>query len=306
MKKTIITIITAFLIVLAVVMAKNCYSYKIKNNAMGIRNITSRGSVDYLFIGASSFRKGIDTHLLENEFSNDAYVVTYNGNEPMNIETEISQIYKSGTSVKTLVVEFDPSMIERGADLSDKRLLWDIDFESKVKMWKLLSKREDADFFMFYDYWVASNIDYMFTYPISFPLISKRYYKGGNNGQDALEGKTALELSEMPIKEDPGFNELEKASLMNIISMCKENNTRLLFIECPKYISMYSDANYREKDSILRSFFDEQNAEYYTKEDLDFDYKEPSNYSDLTHMSITGLHNYTEALITLLNQLTSN
>ncbi len=302
MKKTILTITTAFIIVLAVVMAKNCFSYKLDNNAMGIRNITAKGSVDYLFIGASSYRKGIDTHLLEDNFSENAYVVTYNGNEPMNIELELEQMYKAGTKIGTLVVEFDPSMIERGADLSDKRLLWDIDFESKVKLWNLLAKREDADFFMFYDYWVASNIDYMFTYPVSFPLISKRYYKGGNNGQDALNGKTANELSEMPIKEDPGFNELERNALLNIISMCKNNNTRLLFIECPKYKTMYLDNNYAEKDELLRAFLLEQNAEFYAKEALDFDYNDPSNYSDLTHMSITGLHNYTEALIAILKK----
>ena len=166
MKKTIRTIIISFLIVFAVVMLKNCCSYMLPNHAFGIRYIIGEGKADYLFVGSSSFRKGINMMTLEKELGDNTYALTYNGNQPMNVYIELKQMLEAGTEIDTIIYELEPGMVDRGADLSDKRLLWDIDMKSKHEIWQHLKERDDADFFMFYDYYVSSNMDYLLTYPV--------------------------------------------------------------------------------------------------------------------------------------------
>ena len=300
MKKTILTITIAFIIVLSVVMLKNCCSYMIPNDSFGIRYIISEKQADYLFIGSSSFRKGIDMRVLEKELGESTYMVTYNGNQPMNVLVELKQMLEAGTEIGTLVYELEPGMVDRGADLSDKRLLFDIDMKSKKEIWSYLSEREDADFFMFFDYYVSSNMDYLLTYPISYPMIAKRYYKGGNNGEDLSPAKTKDELMALPIKEDPGIDALQRESLVNIIDLCDDNGIELIFLEPPKYIAMYSDKNFSEKFDELIDLLRENNAEVVLADDLHFDNTNPDYYADLSHMSGDGMTEFTNRVIEVL------
>lgn len=314
MKKTIITITIAFMVFILAVVGKNAFSKDLPNGSMGVQAAISRGrssateingakiytGIDNLFIGASSFRKGINMHTIENDLNGQSFMVVYNGNQPMNMDVELSEIIEANVVPKNLIVEFDPAMISNHADLSDKRLLFDIDMDSKVKIWRDLSSREDADFFMFYDYWVSSNIDYLATYPVSYPLISKRYYLGGNNGEEFTASKSKEELDELPIKEDAGFNELQKSSIMHIIKMCKDNGIRLIFIESPNYYTMYQDENYAGKQELLKGLLKDEGIEVYSADDLPFDSSNPEYYSDLTHMSTKGMEEYTKIVVDIL------
>ena len=300
--KTAYTIILAFIVTGAVVFAKNAFSRNIPGATVGVASIAEKGEIDTLFVGASSFRKGINMHTIEDILPGESYMLTYNGNQPLNMDIEIRELFDAGTKIRTLVVEFDPGMIDAHADLSDKRLLWDIGLSSKLEIWNLLSQREDADFFMMYDYWVSSNIDYMFTYPISKPVISKRYYRGGNNGEDDVKGLSADELNALPVKEDPGFSDLQRRSLDNIIANCKANGTRLIVLESPNYKKMYEDKNYAEKCKLLKEYFVSQDIVTYTKDDIDFDYTNPDYYSDLSHMSTNGMNEFTDKVIKILSR----
>ena len=302
MKKTIVTIIIAFLIVLSVVLLKNCCSYLIPNNAFGIRYIIGEGEADYLFIGSSSFRKGIDMKALEGKLGESTYMVTYNGNQPMNVYVELKQMIEAETEIGTLVYELEPGMVDRGADLSDKRLLFDIDMKGKKEIWNHLCKRDDADFFMFYDYYVSSNMDYLITYPISYPMVAKRYYKGGNNGEDLSPAKTKEELEALPIKEDPGIDELQRESIVKIIELCNDNDIDLIFLEPPKYISMYEDANFAGKYKELIELLEDNDAEVIVAKDLGFDNTNPDYYADLSHMSGDGMTEYTNKVIEVLQK----
>lgn len=300
MKKTVLTITISFLVFLCVVVLKNCFSYMLPNNAFGIRYITSKEKADYLFIGSSSFRKGIDMKALENELGEDTYMLTYNGNQPMNVLVELKQMLEAGTKIDTIVYELEPGMVDRGADLSDKRLLWDIDMKSKKEIWDYLKERDDADFFMFYDYYVSSNMDYLLTYPISYPMIAKRYYKGGNNGEDVSIAKTKEELDKLPIAEDPGIDSLQKESIVNIINLCNDNGIKLIFLEPPKYIRMYEDKDFADKLGELTQFLEDVNANTILADDLGFDYTNPDYYSDLSHMSGEGMTEFTNRVIEVL------
>lgn len=300
MKKTVITIISAFILFIAVVMVKNAYSYKIPNDEMGIQAVIAMKDVDYLFLGSSSFRKGVNMKELEQELDGSSFMLTYNGNQPMNAMIELQEIIKAGTNVNTLVYEIEPGMIDRGADLSDKRLLWDVDLDSKLQIWNYLKDREDADFFMFFDYWVSSNMDYMITYPVAHKVIAKRYYKGGNDGEDVSEARTEEELMNLPIKEDPGIDQLQLDSIVNIINMCNDNGIELIFLEPPKYKAIYADANFASKHEDMVNLLKENGATYYLGEDLGFDNTNAQYYSDISHMSKEGMEELTKDIIKVI------
>lgn len=300
MKKTIITLVISFILFLGIVVSKNLWTSKIPNEDMGIQSVISRKSMDYLFIGSSSFRKGVNMKTLENELDGSVFMLTYNGNQPMNVMIELEEIIKAGTDIKTVIYEIEPGMIDRGADLSDKRLLFDIDMDSKIRIWNYLKERDDADFFMFFDYWVSSNMDYLITYPIAHKIISQRYYLGGNDGEDVSPGKTADELEKLPIKEDPGIDKLQQESLVNIIDMCNDNGIRLIFLEPPKYITMYSDENFAGKLNALTELLTDKGAIYYLADDLGFDNTNPEYYSDLSHMSAEGMKELTADILKVL------
>lgn len=300
-KKTIITILSAFLVFLLIVALKNLFSQKIPNDTTGVQAVIRRKNIDYLFLGSSSFRKGVNMKLLEDRLPGEnVFMLTYNGNQPMNVYVELNEIINAGTDIGTLVYEIEPGMIDRGADLSDKRLLFDIGIESKLTIWRYLREREDADFFMFFDYWVSSNMDYLFTYPISKKAVSGRYYLGGNDGTDVSLPKTKEELEKLPIKEEPGIDKLQLDSLLSIMELCKNNDVELIFIEPPKYITMYNDKNFCDKHDMMIKLLDENNATYYTGDDLGFDNTRAEYYSDLSHMSEEGMNELTEDIINVL------
>ena len=300
--KIIITTILIVMIFVGIVCGKNFCSYLIPNNAMGVRSVVARNKIDTLFIGSSGYRKGIDMGEIADRLPGDSFMLTYNGNEPFNILIELEEILRENVSIGTLIVDFNPSMADRGADLSDKRLLWDISMVAKRKLWSELKKEEGTDLFTFYDYWVLANNDYMVTYPISYPLISGRYYYGGSTPMDETEGKSKAELEAMTIVENPGVNNLQSDSILQIIRLCQKNNINLIFMESPRYITMERDVNYQAKSLELKSLIEDNGANCVLRSDLEFDNTRSEYYSDLTHMSGEGKKEFTECIIRILKK----
>lgn len=300
-KKLITTILITLLIASGVIYAKNAYTCRLGNEAMGIPSVTCRGHVGTLFMGSSAYRKGIDMYALEDALK-DCFMLTYNGNQPFNMAIELSQIVKSGCKIDRLVVDFNPSMMDRGADLSDKRLLWDVDMDSKIRLYDELKKRDDAGLFLYYDYWVLSNMDYLVTYPIARPLISSRYYHGGSAKSEESAGKSDDELAALEIVENPGLNELQLSSIDEIIDICNGNGIELIFLESPRYVTMASNPNYADKAKQLKEHIERQGVRVVTAEDLDFDNANPEYYADLTHMSGEGSKVLTQSIIKLLEE----
>ncbi len=301
-KKTVITIFIALLVFFGIVLLKNYCSYLLPNDAMGVRSIAAQKRVDTLFLGSSAYRKGIDMYLIEEELEGESHVLTYNGNEALNMAIELKELLNTGTEIGLLVVDFNPSMMDRGADLSDKRLLWDISMKGKLSLWREIAEKEDTDFFTFYDYFVLSNNDYMLTYPISYPLIAERYYRGGSTQSDETPGSTREELKELEIVENPGVNELQLKSVEEIIDMCRENGIKVVFLESPRYYRMEENGNFLKKAAILEECIAKKGVKCILTEDLNFDNTNPAYYSDLTHMSGDGKREFTRLLIPLLKE----
>lgn len=295
-KKLIITISSVLFIFLLVVLVKNAFSCKLQNSAMGVQSVVSysdtHDGIDTLFIGSSAYRKGIDMSAL----SGNAFMLTYNGNEPYNILIELEEILSSGAKIDRAVIDFNPSMMDRGADLSDKRLLWDISFSGKIKLWEAIAKEESSDFFTFYDYWILSNNDYMVTYPISYKLISSRYYLGGGIPSEDSPGQSADVLDSLPVIENPGLNQLQLDSIDNIVKLLDSHDIECVFLEAPRYFSMANDINYLNKKKTLRKHMDDKGYKYLLAEDMEYDTTNAGFFADLTHMSGEGKREFTEKI----------
>lgn len=299
-KKTIITILSAIVIIMAIVLCKNYLSYKIPNEAMGVRSIVALKEVDTLFIGSSGYRKGIDMEEVVKALPGKSYMLTYNGNEPFNILIELKELLKENVKIGRVIIDYNPSMMDRGADLSDKRLLWDISMDGKKELWSKIKEEDSTTLFTFYDYWILSNNDYMFTYPISYPLIAARYNYGGSTVADETSGKNKEELEELAVVEKPGINPLEGQSIVDIISLCKGNDIEVIFLESPRYITMESDINYQGKSEELHSIIEEAGGKAILRSDLNFDNSHADYYTDLTHMSGSGKKAFTKEIISIL------
>lgn len=295
-KKLILTITSVICIFALTVIIKNAFSYRLPNDAMGVRAVISRAGIDTLFIGSSAYRKGIDM----SAFADKAFMLTYNGNEPLNILIELEEIISEGAMPRRVIIEFNPSMMDRGADLSDKRLLWDISMSGKIKLWRAIVADEGFDFFTFYDYWVLSNNDYMVTYPVSYKLVSSRYYLGGGVPSEDSPSLSEDDLRELSVAENPGLNELQLESLEKIMELLDENGIEYLFLESPRFVTMAENENYAAKKRDMCRFLDEMGADYILEEDLDFDTSNADFFSDLTHMSGEGKREYTQKISELL------
>lgn len=299
-KKYISLICIVVVLFLAIVMAKNCFSYKIPNNAMGVRSVVAKGNIDTLLLGSSGYRKGIDMETIAEELPGTSFMLTYNGNEPFNMLIELEEMLKEDVHIGTLIVDFNPGMFDRGADLSDKRLLWDISLDGKIKLWRGISKESTTDFFTFYDYWVLANNDYMVTYPVSYPLISSRYSFGGSTAEDETEGLTKEEIEELDIDEKPGINELQRESIGAIIDICNENKINLIFMESPRYIRMEDDPNYSAKSAEMEEYITGKGVTVIHSKDIGFDNSNPAYYSDNVHMSGDGRRELTARIIDMM------
>jgi len=299
-RKIITTALIGLVIFTGVVYAKNAWSYKLPNDAMGVRSVIAKGHVDTLFMGSSAYRKGIDMYMIEEKLPGQSFMLTYNGNQPFNMAVELKEIIDGGCDIDTLVVDFNPSMVDRGADLSDKRLLWDITMDGKNRLWSELGQREDASLFTRYDFWVSSNIDYMFTYPVAKPMISKRYYLGGGALSEATAGLSKEKLDALEIIENPGINELQQRSVDEIIELCSANGIKLIFFESPRYVTMAEHENYKAKSDELKAHIEGLGVKVVTGKDIGFDNTNPEYYADLTHMSGEGSRVLTQNIIDIL------
>ena len=295
--KLLTTALVAAALIIGVISLKNYCSYRLPNEDMGVRSVVARGHIDTLFVGSSAYRKGINMYRVSEELPGESFMLTYNGNQPFNVAIELKEIIDSGADVDLIVADFNPSMVDRGADLSDKRLLWDISMEGKRKLWSELKNREGADLFTWFDYWVSSNMDYMATYPIAKPMISKRYYLGGSADTEESAGKTAEELASLEIVENPGINDLQRSSIDEIIKLCSDNDIKLIFLECPRYVLMADNENYRAKSDELAAYIEEKGIEVLRDVNLGFDNTNPEYYADLTHMSGEGSRVLTDIII---------
>lgn len=301
MKKIICTIAVALFIVVAVVILKNEYSYKIPIGNRGIRAAVSEGDLDVLFIGSSTFRSNLDIDQLDEAYDNKDYIIAYGGNQIAACDIQYDEIKsRSNNKYGCIIFELDPLMLTEEVKLSDSRVIWDLSFEGKKKLWTLMKEAGNTDFSVMFEYFVTSGMDDLVTYPITEPFYATRYNKGAKTGEVSSSGLEYLENEEFDISEST-LEESQEKALRDLIEKAQKDNQNILFIESPHYYRLSDDPVNVEYRDYFINILKEYNANYIMASDVDFDDHNPEYFEDMGHMSTLGKQEYTKALLEIIN-----
>ena len=297
MKKIIITITIALAITASVVICKNLFSYKIPVGNRGIQGATNSGDIDRLFIGSSTFRSNLDIDILDKTFDGRDYIIAYGGNQLMAFPIQYDEIIsRSDNKYDLMVFELDPLMLTEEVKLSDSRVVFDLSWNGKKALWDKLSQSENTDFSVFYEYFVTSGLDDIFTYPLTEPFYSTRYYKGAKTGDTPSSGRDFLENEKFDIS-DAKIDPIQEKAVYELIEKCRANGQDILFLESPHYHRLSDDPVYKRYLKYYTDILDANNVRYILAEDVEFDDSEPEYFEDMGHMSGNGRRTYTESLI---------
>ena len=301
MKKAVLSVVAALVVIVAAVAFKNIYSCNIPIGNRGIRDAISQGELNVLFVGSSTFRSDFDVKLLDEQYDNRAYILSYGGNQYVATAIQYDEIKNRATeNIDTIIFELDPLGLTEEVKLSDSRVIWDLSMEGKLRLWEKMSAVND-DFSLMYEYFVTSGMDDLITYPVTERFYATRYYKGAKTDDTQSPGKEYLDNEEYDIS---GLElvEAQRDAVLEIIDKCKADNQKYIFLECPHYYRLQNDPVYTEYLEYIRKLLDDNDVEYITAEDVEFDNTNPDYFEDMSHMSAVGRQKYTEALIDTLNK----
>ncbi|MCR5672727.1 MAG: hypothetical protein K6F87_03305 [Lachnospiraceae bacterium] len=305
MKKIILTILTAAALAFAVIACKNVFSCRIPVGERGIADLEAHGDLELLFVGSSTFRSNLDIDLLDEDFDDSAYILAYGGNQYVACDIQYDEIKnRGGHKYDLLVLELDPLLLCEEVKLSDSRVIWDLSWDGKKRLWKSMSEGADVDFPLFYEYFVTSGIDDLVTYPVTEPFYATRYKKGAKTDEAASPGADVLENEKFDISSIAPVAAQEEA-LVSLIEKCKEDGQPFVLLECPHYHRLQDDLAYRKNLKYLTDLVKRTGADMITAETVGFDNTNSEYYEDMSHLSKAGRKEYTKALIPYLKALTS-
>lgn len=300
MKKIIITLVAALLFISAAVFFKNEYSCNIPIHNRGIRDAVTRGPLDVLFVGSSTFRSNIDMQLMDEAYDEKVYTIAYGGNQLVAADIQYDEIKSRSTDKCDLyVMDIDPLMLTEEVKLSDSRVIWDLSFDGKKRLYSKMADAGNTDLSVMFEYFISSGMDDLITYPVTERIYSTRYYKGAKTDETPSSGLDYLENEKYDIS-DASYNEAQIDALLELIEKSQKDSQNMIFLECPKYHRLQNDPKYLELKSLMIDLLDSNNAMYITAEDIDFDNHNSDYYEDMSHMSAVGRRVYTQKLIEYL------
>lgn len=302
MKKTVLTLQTAAVIILAAVAFKNVYSCKIPIGNRGIRAAINEGDLDVLFIGSSTFRSNLDIHELDKAYDGRDFIISYGGNQYTATSVQYDEIRKrSSNSYDLMVFELDPLMLTEEVKLSDSRVIWDLSFAGKKALWSKLKTGGNTNNSIMFEYFVTSGMDDLVTYPLTERFYSTRYYKGAKTDDTPFPGKEFLENEEFDIS-DSVLIKAQEESVIEIIEKCRRDGQDFIFLECPHYYRLSEDPVYKEYHGYFTDLMVKYDVDYILAGDIDFDDHNPDYFEDMSHMSGMGRKKYTKELVKYLHK----
>lgn len=300
MKKIIITFTIALALAASVVICKNLFSYRIPVGNRGIQSAVDSGDMDRLFIGSSTFRSNLDIDVLDKTYDGRDYIIAYGGNQLMAFPIQYDEITsRSDNKYELMIFELDPLMLTEDVKLSDSRVVFDLSWNGKKALWDKLSQSETTDFSVFYEYFVTSGLDDIFTYPLTEPFYSTRYRKGAKTGDTPSSGRDLLDNEKFDIS-DATIDPIQEKAVYELIEKCRENGQDILFLESPHYHRLSDDPVYKRYLGYFTDILDDNGVRYILAEDVEFDNTDPEYFEDMGHMSGKGRRTYTESLIKVL------
>lgn len=259
MKKILKYIILSILVAGILVIVKNQYSSCLLNGATyGMPTLIQVGKVDNLFLGSSMFRQGIDINVLETEYPNKNYILSYNGNQPVLEYLQLKKLVNEEVEIENLYVDMYAYSAWSTPDISDIKFLMELNLQDKITLWKVISEHnEDYGIEEFWRMFVNGNNEIILSWPLNEGLINSRFYRGGTIVKTVPS--TVAELKNMKVQSIKGqMNLVQKEYLTKLIDLAKDNNINIVFIESPKYINVYQNEQYTDAMQIYAEFLEEK------------------------------------------------
>ena len=300
MKKVLITLAAALLVIVSAVAFKNAYSCEMPIKNRGIRDAIHSGDLDVLFIGSSTFRSNIDMPTMDEAFDGRVYDISYGGNQLVATAVQYDEIRsRSDNSYGLIVFELGPLMLTEDVALSDSRVIWDLTWRGKNALWRSMYEAGNTDLSMFYEYYVTSGMDDLITFPVTEPFYATRYYKGAKTDESISPGKDRLESEKFDIS-DKVLVKAQADAVNDIIEECRRDGQDFIFVESPCYYRLQEDPVYQKYREEFLKILDDSKADYILASDVDFDTHDPDFFEDMNHMSGEGRRVYTSELVDLL------
>ncbi len=294
--KTAFTLLTAFIVCLAAVAFKDVYSSELPIHNRGIRAAIMAGDLDILFIGSSTFRCDIDMPIMDEALDGRVYNISYGGNQLAATTIQYDEIKsRSDNDMGLMVFELGPMMLTEEIAISDSRVIWDLSWEGKKRLWEEMEASGQADNTLRYEYFISSGMDDLITFPITEPFYATRYYKGAKTDETPSPGREYLETAPFDISGEKPVPAQEKA-LKDLLEKLKKDGQNFVFLECPHYYRLQEDPVYRKYLKSFTDILDSYDADYILASDFDFDDRDPALFEDMNHMSFEGRKLYTEML----------
>lgn len=302
MKRLFIAILLSLIVIAALIAVKNEYARFLPSAGLGMSALVQRGHIDNLFIGASTFRKGLDIEVLE-QMPQQSYILTYNGNQPVLMLMQLEYLLRNHVSIGHLYIDFYPYTVAQTPSLSDTRLLADTDTQFKFELSRQLSQTPNQSISdrltQLYELFVSANNTSLLWYPIYRKVNLSRNRNGGLLHMANQTGSTKEHLDQLPhFGKRDGLQPQQMEALARIIELCKQNQIQLHFLEIPKYHLLLQDPDYIEYANTIASFIvDTAKDDIVIRADqVAPDTTNPAFFSDLVHMSGMGAHAFTQAL----------
>ncbi len=240
MKRALKLLLLSIVVSLSLLPLKRLCCLAIMRHAnFGITRAATESGLDWLFIGSSMFRQGLD---IKNLWGGQAatYMFAYNGNQPVLELEELRLFLERGGSVKNCAIDMYAYSLTAVPGLSDVRLLLDADLSDTLSIFAALKAGGNADWTTCYQMLFQANNELLLTLPVAFKFMNERYCMGANLGSRAGSTEKALmALPPLPKRFKPNPRQAE--ALAEMVKLCRENGTGVSFIETPKFARVYSD-----------------------------------------------------------------
>lgn len=296
MKRLLIFLVMTIFLCAVFVAIKNEYARCLPSSGTGMSEVIETKVIDHLFIGSSTFRKGLDIEELE-KLGGYSYILSYNGNEPALIQMELAYLLEQGVQIRNLYVDYYPFTAASRVSLSDTRLLLDTDTKFKIELWEQL-KSSGGKSSSLYELFVSANNALVLWWPAYITVNRSRNRHGGLIGMKKNHGTTKARLDARPLfgKRD-GLQEAQLAAFRRIAEMADEHGMRLYFLEIPKYSRLSNNSDYIELRAGMDSELSAVSGRIIHAADMVFDDNNPDYFTDLVHLSGIGANTYTKVLM---------
>ena len=312
MKRLILILIIILLPFTAFIYLKNEYAKDLPSPGFGIPLLMEQHKIDHLFIGSSTFRKGLDIEILQSLLGN-SYILSYNGNQPISMLMELEYLLEHNVEIKNLYIDFYPLTVAATPSLSDTRLLLDTDIDFKSKLYHKLYLSDDGTSYRFtekvsyfYEMYVSSNNSVVLLWPLYQRINRSRNLNGGLRNLRSSHGTTKEKLEKKELHHTRNHVlDVQLEALGKIMDLAKLHHIRLFFLEIPKYEKLYSNSNYVElsRDTISYITHKDGDAIILNVNEFTFDLKEPNNFTDFVHLSGIGAHTFSKSFVDTMIRL---